>query len=124
MEMKALTGVERARLTRIALFSGNDNYTLDGANLSLNRLVGHPQDKLGATVRVYSSTSPKPAFAPVGDRVSMPSVKIPSRADDRLALQVPERTADRPGAALCRPDPARRGRHRRAGLRGRLDLQP
>jgi glycosyltransferase involved in cell wall biosynthesis len=89
MDIKALTGVERARLMRIALFSGNYNYTLDGANMSLNRLVGHLQDTLGATVRVYSPTSPKPAFAPVGDLVSVPSVKIPFRADYRLALGLP-----------------------------------
>src|SRR5688572_13083058 len=51
MSMKALTGVDGARPARIALFSGNYNYTLDGANKSLNRLVGHLQDTLGATVR-------------------------------------------------------------------------
>lgn len=89
MNIKALKGVEGARLMRIALFSGNYNYTLDGANLSLNRLVGHLQDTLGATVRVYSPTSPKPAFAPIGDLVSVPSVKIPFRADYRLALGLP-----------------------------------
>lgn len=102
MEIKALTGVERARLMRIALFSGNYNYTLDGANLSLNRLVGHLQDKLGATVRVYSPTSPKPAFAPVGDLVSVPSVKIPLRADYRLALGLP--AAIRHDVEAFRPD--------------------
>lgn len=89
MDIKALTGVESARLMRIALFSGNYNYTLDGANMSLNRLVGHLQDTVGATVRVYSPTSPQPAFAPVGDLVSVPSVKIPFRADYRLALGLP-----------------------------------
>lgn len=89
MDIKAVTGVDRARLMRIALFSGNYNYTLDGANLSLNRLVGHLQDTVGATVRVYSPTSPTPAFAAVGDLVSVPSVKIPFRADYRLALGLP-----------------------------------
>ncbi|MET3666194.1 glycosyltransferase family 1 protein [Caulobacter sp. 1776] len=89
MDIKALGGADRARLMRIALFSGNYNYTLDGANLSLNRLVGHLQDTLGATVRVYSPTSPKPAFAAVGDLVSVPSVKIPFRPDYRVALGLP-----------------------------------
>lgn len=89
MSTKDLTGVDGARPTRIALFSGNYNYTLDGANKSLNRLVGHLQDALGATVRVYSPTSPTPAFAAVGDLVSAPSVKIPFRADYRLALGLP-----------------------------------
>jgi glycosyltransferase involved in cell wall biosynthesis len=89
MSIKALTGVDGARPTRIALFSGNYNYTLDGANKSLNRLVGHLQDTVGATVRVYSPTAPTPAFAAVGDLVSVPSVKIPFRADYRLALGLP-----------------------------------
>jgi len=89
MGIKALTGVDGARPTRIALFSGNYNYTLDGANKSLNRLVGHLQDTLGATVRVYSPTSPTPAFTAVGDLVSAPSVKIPFRADYRLAIGLP-----------------------------------
>ena len=43
MDIKALKGTDGARPMRIALFSGNYNYTLDGANKSLNRLVGHLQ---------------------------------------------------------------------------------
>jgi glycosyltransferase involved in cell wall biosynthesis len=89
MDIKVRTGASGARPMRIALFSGNYNYTLDGANKSLNRLVGHLQSTLGATVRVYSPTSPTPAFAPVGDLVSVPSVKIPFRTDYRLALGLP-----------------------------------
>lgn len=89
MSIKALTGVNDARPARIALFSGNYNYTLDGANKSLNRLVGHLEATLGATVRVYSPTSPTPAFEAVGDLVSVPSVRIPFRADYRLALGLP-----------------------------------
>lgn len=89
MSMKALTCVDGARPARIALFSGNYNYTLDGANKSLNRLVGHLQGAFGATVRVYSPTAPTPAFAAVGDLVSVPSVKIPFRGDYRLALGLP-----------------------------------
>ena len=89
MDMKALTYTDRARPLRIALFSGNYNYTIDGANKSLNRLVGHLLRTLGAEVRVYSPTAPQPAFAPEGDLVSVPSVKIPFRADYRLALGLP-----------------------------------
>lgn len=73
---------------RVALFSGNYNYTRDGANQTLNRLVGHLQQR-GAEVRVYSPTSPTPAFAPTGDLVSVPSVRIPMRGDYRLALGLP-----------------------------------
>ncbi|NQE61706.1 glycosyltransferase family 1 protein [Caulobacter sp. RHG1] len=90
MDIKTLTHADGARPLRIALFSGNYNYTLDGANKSLNRLVGHLQDTLGATVRVYSPTAPQAAFEPVGDLVSVPSVKIPFRNDYRLALGLPK----------------------------------
>ncbi|MFN4019606.1 MAG: glycosyltransferase family 4 protein [Erythrobacter sp.] len=61
---------------RIALFSGNYNYTRDGANQALNRLVGSLLDK-GAAVRVYSPTVANPAFAPTGDLVSVPSIAMP-----------------------------------------------
>ena len=92
MDITTLTNGGGARPLRIALFSGNYNYTIDGANKSLNRLVGHLQDTLGAVVRVYSPTAPQPAFAPVGDLVSVPSVKIPFRADYRPALGLPAAT--------------------------------
>ena len=48
---------------RVALFSGNYNYTRDGANKALNRLVGHLLDH-GAAVRVYSPTGRRAAFDP------------------------------------------------------------
>jgi len=86
---KVLRHADGARPLRIALFSGNYNYTLDGANKSLNRLVGHLQSTTGARVRVYSPTAPTPAFEPTGELVSVPSVKIPFRKDYRLALGLP-----------------------------------
>lgn len=89
MDVKTLAHTDGARPLRIALFSGNYNYTLDGANKSLNRLVGHLQSTVGAQVRIYSPTAPNPAFAPVGELVSVPSIKIPLRADYRLALGLP-----------------------------------
>ncbi len=61
---------------RIALFSGNYNYTRDGANQALNRLVGSLLG-LGASVRVYSPTVAQPAFAPTGDLIGTPSVGMP-----------------------------------------------
>jgi len=61
---------------RIALFSGNYNYTRDGANQALNRLVGSLLGK-GAAVRVYSPTVEKPAFEPTGDLVGTPSFAVP-----------------------------------------------
>ena len=61
---------------RIALFSGNYNYTRDGANQALNRLVDYLL-RQGITVRVYAPTVAKPDFAPTGDLVSLPSVRVP-----------------------------------------------
>ncbi len=61
---------------RIALFSGNYNYTRDGANQALNRLVGSLLAK-GAAVRVYSPKVEKPAFEPIGDLVGTPSIGMP-----------------------------------------------
>ncbi len=70
---------------RVALFSGNYNYQRDGANKALNLLVGY-LERQGVAVRVYSPTSPTPAFEPTGTLISVPSVKIPGRGDYRLAL--------------------------------------
>jgi hypothetical protein len=70
---------------RIALFSGNYNMTVDGANKALNRLVEFLQRR-GAIVRVYSPTTDQPAFEPNGTLVSVPSIAIPTRAEYRLAL--------------------------------------
>ena len=75
---------------RIALFSGNYNYVLDGANLSLNRLVGYLLSQ-GAQVRVYSPTVDKPAFEPTGDLVSVPSAPIPLRPEYRFPLALTPR---------------------------------
>ena len=79
---------EPQRPLRLALFSGNYNYTLDGANKSLNRLVTHLQRTLGAEVRVYSPTTLTPAFAPAGELISVPSFAIPTRPDYRVALGI------------------------------------
>jgi len=73
---------------RIALFSGNYNYVRDGANQSLNRLVGFLL-RQGAQVRVYSPTVEHPAFPPTGDLISVPSVPIPGRGEYRLGYSLP-----------------------------------
>ena len=69
---------------RIALFTGNYNYLREGANNALNRLVGHILER-GGKVRVYSPTSPSPAFAPVGTLISVPSFPLPLRSEFRVA---------------------------------------
>ena len=71
---------------RIALFSGNYNYTRDGANQALNRLVGSMLGK-GAAVRVYSPKVENPAFEPTGDLVGTPSVGMPfGRGEYRMPI--------------------------------------
>jgi glycosyltransferase involved in cell wall biosynthesis len=65
---------------RIALFSGNYNITVDGANKALNRLVEYLL-RQGAEVRVYSPTVANPAFEPHGTLVSLPSIAIPGRGE-------------------------------------------
>jgi phosphatidylinositol alpha 1,6-mannosyltransferase len=73
---------------RIALFSGNYNYTRDGANQALNLLVGYLLSQ-GVQVRVYSPTSKRPAFAPTGDLVKVPAIKLPGRAEYKMARGLP-----------------------------------
>jgi glycosyltransferase involved in cell wall biosynthesis len=84
---------ESADGLRVALFSGNYNYTRDGANKALNRLASHLIER-GAAVRVYSPTSRRPAFEAVGELVSVPSIAIPGRTEFRIALGLPRRIAD------------------------------
>lgn len=76
---------------RVALFSGNYNYTRDGANQALNLLVAHLL-AAGATVRVYSPTSKHPAFPPTGDLVSVPAIPFPGeRGEYKIARGLPRR---------------------------------
>lgn len=72
---------------RVALFSGNYNYTKDGANVALNRLVGFLLSE-GASVRVYSPVGETPAFPAIGDVVALPAVPIPGRSEYRLGYKV------------------------------------
>lgn len=74
---------------RIALFSGNYNYTRDGANQALNRLVGSLLAK-GAAVRIYAPTVEKPDFEPTGDLVGVPNIRMPvkGRGEYRLPLRL------------------------------------
>jgi len=78
---------------RIALFSGNYNMTVDGANKALNRLVGYLLGQ-GAAVRVYSPTVENPDFAPTGDLVSVPSMAIPGRSEYRIPLSLSGRVRE------------------------------
>ena len=70
---------------RIALFSGNYNYVRDGANQALNRLVDYLL-RQGVQVRTYSPTTDTPAFEPIGELVSVPSVPVPRRPEYRIGV--------------------------------------
>ncbi|WP_341711685.1 glycosyltransferase family 1 protein [Erythrobacter sp.] len=76
---------------RIALFSGNYNYTRDGANQALNRLAEYLL-RQGAALRVYAPVVENPDFEPTGDLVAVPNVRMPvkSRGEYRLPLGLGE----------------------------------
>ncbi|WP_294356336.1 glycosyltransferase family 1 protein [uncultured Sphingomonas sp.] len=73
---------------RVALFSGNYNYVRDGANQAQNLLVGYLLSQ-GVKVRVYSPTSPTPAFAPRGDLIDVPAIPFPGRGEYKLGRSLP-----------------------------------
>lgn len=71
---------------RVALFSGNYNYVVDGPVKALNTLVGHLL-KRGHEVLVFAPTIPNPPFKAVGELVSVPSFALPgSRSEYRVGL--------------------------------------
>ena len=72
---------------RIALFSGNYNYTRDGCNQALNRLADYVL-RQGANLRVYSPVVENPDFPPTGDLVDVPNMRMPvkNRGEYRLTL--------------------------------------
>lgn len=75
---------------RVALFSGNYNYTRDGAAQSLQRLVDYLLQH-GAAVRIYSPTVEHPAFPPNGELIHVPSLRVPTRAEYRIPVMLPPR---------------------------------
>lgn len=71
---------------RVALFSGNYNYIMDGPARALNKLVSHLAHR-GHQALVFAPTVKKPAFPPTGDLISIPSLALPgSRSEYRLGL--------------------------------------
>ncbi|MBW4329625.1 glycosyltransferase family 1 protein [Stakelama sp. CBK3Z-3] len=76
---------------RVALFSGNYNYTRDGANQALNQLAGHLLAR-GVALRVYSPTVAEPAFEPTGELISVPALSLPGgRSEYKMALGLPRK---------------------------------
>lgn len=71
---------------RIALFSGNYNYVVDGPVKALNTLVAY-LEKTGHEVLVFAPTIKNPPFAHSGTLISVPSVALPGkRSEYRLSL--------------------------------------
>lgn len=98
---------------RIALFSGNYNYTRDGANQALNRLADYLL-RQGAALRVYSPVVAEPDFPATGDLVDIPNIRMPvkGRGEYRVPLRLGQKAeTDLASFApntlhLSSPDPA------------------
>ena len=77
---------DRNRPLRVALFSGNYNYVMDGPVRALNMLVAY-LEKCGHEALVFAPTTKKPAFQHEGALISVPSVALPGkRSEYRLGL--------------------------------------
>jgi glycosyltransferase involved in cell wall biosynthesis len=80
---------EERKPMRVALFSGNYNYIVDGASKALNRFVAYLENQ-GHEVLVFAPTARVPAFQHSGTLISVPSVPLPgNRKEFRLALGLP-----------------------------------
>lgn len=76
------------RPRRIALFSGNYNYVMDGPVRALNKLVAYLEAQ-GVEVLIFAPTAKNAAFEHEGTLVSVPSVSLPGRGEYRLGLGLP-----------------------------------
>lgn len=90
--MKAIAAAEirsaraLAPALRVALFSGNYNYVVDGPVLALNRLVARIE-KNGHAALVFAPTAKTAAFSHSGELVSVPSIALPgARSEYRLGM--------------------------------------
>ncbi|MEM9013633.1 MAG: glycosyltransferase family 1 protein [Pseudomonadota bacterium] len=77
---------EERRPLRVALFSGNYNYVMDGPVRALNTLVDY-LERQGHECLVFAPTVNEPAFAHKGELVSVPSLALPGkRSEYRVGL--------------------------------------
>jgi glycosyltransferase involved in cell wall biosynthesis len=73
---------------RVALFTGNYNYVMDGPVRALNMLVGRLLER-GHQALIFAPTTANPAFAHTGELISAPSVPLPgSRSEYRFSLGI------------------------------------
>lgn len=74
------------RKLRVALFSGNYNYVMDGPVRALNTLVAY-LERTGHEVLVFAPTCGEPAFKHSGTLLSVPSLAFPGkRSEYRFGL--------------------------------------
>lgn len=74
------------RKLRVALFSGNYNYVMDGPVRALNTLVAY-LERQGHEALVFAPTSKAPAFEHSGTLISIPSIAFPGkRSEYRFGL--------------------------------------
>lgn len=71
---------------RVALFTGNYNYVMDGPVRALNMLVGRLLER-GNQALIFAPTTATPALVHKGELISVPSVPLPgSRSEYRFSL--------------------------------------
>ncbi|NVJ96903.1 MAG: glycosyltransferase family 1 protein [Alphaproteobacteria bacterium] len=80
--------IQNLRPKRVALFSGNYNYVMDGPVRALNNLVGFLEEQ-GIEVLVFAPTADEPAFEHKGTLISVPSFALPGRSEYRVAAGLP-----------------------------------
>lgn len=97
-----VSSADSTRPLRVALFSGNYNYVMDGPVRALNKLVGHLLAR-GHEALIFAPTTKTPALAHKGELISIPSVPLPGkRSEYRLGLGL--RGAARRRLEAFRPD--------------------
>lgn len=72
---------------RIALFTGNYNYIIDGVSRTLHRTVEH-LERQGHRVLVFGSAGGGPPIPAPGEFVAIPSVAIPGRGEYRFSTRL------------------------------------
>ncbi len=73
---------------RIALFTGNYNYIVDGVSRTLHRTVEH-LERRGHRVLVFGPAGAGPPLPAPGTFVPVPSVPIPGRPEYRFSTRLP-----------------------------------
>jgi len=72
---------------RIALFTGNYTYIVDGVSRTLHRAVEH-LERRGHRVLVFGSAGTGPGIPAPGEFVAVPSVPIPGRGEYRFSTRL------------------------------------